>query len=113
MARYSVFVFLRSVSVVAGMNETLLEVQYPFGPGTAIAPNSTLSSFRTYTILQDADDLERQSLQRRKMVRALAPQVTENMLMFYCNTGDSATIRRCADQVRRLRLFRRNTTYRF
>ena len=63
------FVSLRSVAIVAGMNETLLEVQYPFGPGTVIAPNSTLSSFRTYTILQDTDDLERQSLQRRKMVR--------------------------------------------
>ena len=63
-----------------GINETLLEVQYPFGPGTTLPPNSTLSSFRTYTILFDSDDLERQSLQRRKMVRTLAPQVTENML---------------------------------
>ena len=46
----------------------------------------------------DSDDLERQSLQRRKMVRTLAPQVTENMLMFYCPADDSTTIRRCADQ---------------
>ena len=80
------------------MKARVFRSRYPFGPGTIIAPNSTLSSFRTYTILQDSDDLERQSLQRRKMVRTLAPQVTENMLMFYCNTGDSATIRRCADQ---------------
>jgi len=48
--------------------------------------------------LLDSDDLERQSLQRRKMVRTLAPQVTENMLMFYCPADDSTTIRRCADQ---------------
>jgi hypothetical protein len=58
----------------------------------------SLSSFRTYTILLDSDDLERQSLMRRKMVRTLAPQVTENMLMFYCPTGESAAIRECADQ---------------
>jgi hypothetical protein len=29
-----------------GMNETLLEVQYPFGPGATVGPNSSLSSFR-------------------------------------------------------------------
>lgn len=87
-----------------GLNETLLEVKYPFGPGLTL--NTTLppcfgsfDTFRVYESLHDSDDLERQSLTRRKLLRATAPATTTDMGPAIMVGGDSAAIRGAADTI--------------
>lgn len=87
-----------------GLNETLLEVKYPFGPGltlnTSLPPYfGVFDSFRVYESLHDSDDLERQSLTRRKLLRATAPATTTDMGPAIMVGGDSASIRDAADTI--------------
>ena len=79
-----------------GMNETLLDVRFPFGPGLNISAGP-LETFRVYTILHDDDDADRQGLGRRRMLRAVAPQVEMDISPFYMVGGDSNSIRAGAD----------------
>ena len=87
-----------------GLNETLLEVKYPFGPGLTL--NSSLppyygkfETFRVYESLYDSDDLERSSLTRRKLLRATAPATTTDMMPAISVGGDSAAIRGAVDTI--------------
>ena len=79
-----------------GMNETMLDVKFPFGPGVNISA-SPLETFRVYEILNEDDDLDRQGLARRKLLRTVAPQVGMDITPFYSVGGDSASIRAGAD----------------
>ena len=87
-----------------GMNETLLSVAFPFGPAVTVSPtvppyNGTFTTYRAYELLQDTDDLERSTLGRRRMLRALAPQVTEATgPMYRPDTDDPAALAAAMDQ---------------
>ena len=81
-----------------GMNETMLDVKYPFGPGLKLnASGVPLETFRVYEMLMDDDDADRQGLGRRRMLRTVAPQVDMDITPFYDVGGDSASIRKGAD----------------
>jgi hypothetical protein len=86
-----------------GVNETLLESRYPFGPGVNVSAPSPdggppgLTTFRVYQLLHDSADLERQGLGRRRMLRTLAPATSEDFGPYYMVGGDSASIRAGAD----------------
>jgi hypothetical protein len=88
----------------SGVNETMLQARYPFGPGVNISAPSAdggppgLRTFRLYELLHDAPDLERQGLSRRKMLRTLAPATSEDFGPWYMVGGDSNSIRSGADQ---------------
>lgn len=73
-------------------------MQYPLGPWQPIRPGESQSFFTVFLTLFDSDDLPRQSLSRRRVVRTLFPQVTETPLYFYSTDASSAGIRRVADQ---------------
>lgn len=76
----------------------LLQLQYPLGPYQSLRPGDTFASFKSWLSLFDSDDVERQSLSRRRVVRTLFPQITEAPLYFYATQADSASIRAAADQ---------------
>jgi hypothetical protein len=76
----------------------LLKSRYPLGPGAHIAPGESFESFRTFLLLNDSDDRERQGLALRRMYRTLAPQVTENPILMHCASSQSAAIRQAVDQ---------------
>ncbi|HOZ45476.1 MAG TPA: alpha-galactosidase [Candidatus Hydrogenedentes bacterium] len=76
----------------------LMTSTYPLGPGVEIAPGGAFASFRTYELLHDSDDRERRGLARRRMMRALAPQATENPILMHVRNSDSESIRRAVDQ---------------
>ena len=87
-----------------GLNETLLEVKYPFGPGLTLNASlppyfGRLETFRVYESLHDSDDLERQALTRRKLLRATAPATTTDMGPAISVGGDSASIRGAVDTI--------------
>ena len=84
-------------------------------PGAQIGPTgfhgTYFTTFRTYTLLHDSDDLERQGLAVRRMYRVLAPQVTEtptymdvmppptlNYTSFEMGPEVAAAIRRAVDE---------------
>ena len=76
----------------------LLKSHYPLGPGVVVGPGEEWSSFRTVVVLHDADDRERQGLARRRVYRALAPQVTENPILMHVRSSDTESVKVAIDQ---------------
>src|SRR5579872_1406340 len=54
-----------------GGSRTLMSSRYPFGPDRHLGPEETFRTYRTFTLLNDTDDRNRQSLARRKLYRLL------------------------------------------
>ena len=76
----------------------LMTSHYPLGPGVLLQPGEIFKSFRTFEILHDSDDRERQGLARRKMYRTVAPQVTENPILMHVRSADPDAVRLAIDQ---------------
>ena len=76
----------------------LLTCRYPYGPDVVLNPGESFDSFRTFILLHDSDDYERQGLAIRRMYRALAPWCTENPILMHLRNADSESIRRAVDQ---------------
>ena len=76
----------------------LLQVRPPIGPDVAIAVEETFESFRTYELIYDSTDRERQGLAVRRMYRTISPWVTENPLMLHVRHADPKTVRSAIDQ---------------
>ncbi len=76
----------------------LLESRPPLGPGIAIKPNETFESFRTFELIFDSTDRERNGLAQRRMYRTIAPWITENPIFMHVTSSDPAVIRQAIDQ---------------
>ena len=76
----------------------LLEVHPPLGPRDTIAPGEDFLTFRTFELVFDSTDRERQGLALRRMYRTIAPWVTENPLMMHVRFADPESVRRAIDQ---------------
>lgn len=76
----------------------LLQVRPPLGPEVEIAPGDAFTSFRTYELIYDSTDRERQGLSVRRMYRTIAPWVTENPLMMHVRHADPDAVRSAIDQ---------------
>jgi hypothetical protein len=76
----------------------LLESRPPIGPGIAIKPGATFESFRTYELIFDSTDRERNGLAQRRMYRTIAPWITENPIFMHVTSSDPAVIRQSIDQ---------------
>jgi hypothetical protein len=70
----------------------------PVGPDQRLAPGERFESFRTYVLVHDTDERERQGLAVRRLHRALSPWVTENPLMMHVRSADTKTFRNAVDQ---------------
>lgn len=78
--------------------ECLLESKLIVGPNAKVSPNSNFQSFRTYELLLDGSDRERNTLAQRKMYRLLAPWVTENPIFMHLTTTDEQAVKTAVDQ---------------
>lgn len=76
----------------------LLEVRPTLGPAADIAPGETFESFRTFILVRDGTDRERNGLAQRRMYRTIAPWVTENPLMLHIRQSDPETVYAALDQ---------------
>mgnify|MGYP000564491319 CR=1 FL=1 len=104
-----------------GNGQIVLRSAYPLGPGAEIGGGGkrqeeqaehgreraragkafhgpTFESMRTYVLLHDSDDMERQGLGLRRMYRTLAPQVTENPIFMHLTDTTPEGIRSAVDQ---------------
>ncbi|MFN7733883.1 MAG: hypothetical protein ACK5OB_18440 [Pirellula sp.] len=76
----------------------LLEVGPDLGPEQTIAPKSTWQSYRSWMLLQDSTDRERSGLAVRRMLRVIAPWVTENPLMMHLVASEESAVKQAIDQ---------------
>ncbi|MCP5023053.1 MAG: alpha-galactosidase [bacterium] len=75
----------------------LLEVSPTLGPNQTIAPGAAWTSFRAF-VMPLSGDRERRGLAHRKLIRTVAPWVTENPLMMHVRWSDDTTVRTAIDQ---------------
>lgn len=76
----------------------LLEVYPKYGPDQLIKPNTIFSSYRIWELFHDSWDRERKGLEQRRMMRTLAPWVTENPIMMHVTSSDDEAVKKAIDQ---------------
>lgn len=77
---------------------SLLVVEPPLGPGVLIPPGGSFTSFRSYLVVHDSTERERQGLTLRHAHRSLAPWSTESPLMMHVRSANSPAFRLAVDQ---------------
>ncbi len=76
----------------------MLECRPPLGPDVSIEPGQTFESFRTFELVHDSTERERQGLAVRRMYRTLAPWATENPILMHVRSADPKSVRLAVDQ---------------
>lgn len=76
----------------------LLEVAPKIGPEQVIESGTQFSSFRVWELLNDSWDRERKSLAYRRMMRTIAPWVTENPILMHVRSSDTTSVKKAIDQ---------------
>ncbi|MBM1106189.1 alpha-galactosidase [Aurantibacter crassamenti] len=78
--------------------QCLLESKLQGGPNQSIAKGENFKSFRTYELLQNEYNRERNALGIRKMYRVLAPWSSENPIFMHLTTTDPKAVKTAIDQ---------------
>jgi hypothetical protein len=76
----------------------LLVASPPLGPAQTIEPGATFVSHRTFELLLDSTDRERNTLAQRRALRTLAPWATENPLILHARSAAPDAVRLAVDQ---------------
>lgn len=76
----------------------VLEVYPSFGIGFALLPNQTYKSIRSYELLLDNYDRERNGLARRRMYATLFPYTTQNPIFMHLVSTDPVKVKTTIDQ---------------
>jgi len=76
----------------------LLECYPKYGPEQEIKSGEVFESFRTWELVNDTYDRERKTLAHRKMMRAMAPWVTENPILMHVRMADDYSVKKAIDQ---------------
>jgi hypothetical protein len=72
---------------------------YPFlGVGIDLKPNETYKSIRSYELILDSYDRERNGLARRKMYSTLFPWITQNPIFMHLVSTDPVQVKNIIDQ---------------
>jgi len=76
----------------------VLEVYPSFGIGFELLPNQTYKSIRSYELLLDNYDRERNGLARRRMYATLFPYTTQNPIFMHLVSTDPVKVKTTIDQ---------------
>lgn len=76
----------------------LLESYPKIGPESEVAKGGKFESFRTWELLNDTYDRERKTMAHRRMMRAMAPWVTENPILMHVRNADEMSVKKAIDQ---------------
>ncbi|MEZ4901327.1 MAG: alpha-galactosidase [Spirosomataceae bacterium] len=76
----------------------VVEVYPNLGVGIELPPNEQYKSIRSYELLLDSYDRERNGLARRKMYRTLFPWTTQNPIFMHLISTDPTKVRQAIDQ---------------
>ncbi|WP_337044741.1 alpha-galactosidase [Emticicia sp. 17c] len=76
----------------------VVEVYPTLGVGIDLASGNNYKSLRSYELLLDSYDRERNGLARRKMYRTIAPWTTQNPIFMHLISTDPITVKKVIDQ---------------
>ncbi|GAB3525397.1 alpha-galactosidase [Emticicia fontis] len=76
----------------------VVEVYPSLGVGIDLAKNESYKSIRSYELLLDSYDRERNGLARRKMYRTIAPWTTQNPIFMHLISTDPTKVKAVIDQ---------------
>lgn len=76
----------------------MLETRPPIGPGVTLAPGEIFRSFRSYLVIHDNSNRERQGLALRRFFRVLSPWCTENPILMHVRSAQPEAVRLAIDQ---------------
>lgn len=76
----------------------VVEVYPTLGVGIDLPVNNTYKSIRSYELLLDSYDRERNGLARRKMYRTIAPWTTQNPIFMHLISTDPTIVKNVIDQ---------------
>lgn len=76
----------------------LLDVSPDLGPAQVIEPGAAFESLRAFELVHDSSERERRGLAQRRMLRTIAPWVTENPLMHHLRVSGPDQVRRAVEQ---------------
>ncbi|TVP99730.1 MAG: hypothetical protein EA359_16705 [Balneolaceae bacterium] len=76
----------------------LLEVSPKLGPEQEIQPGNSFSSYRVWKLLHDTWERERKGLGHRRMMRAMAPWVTENPIIMHVRSAENEAVKNAINQ---------------
>jgi hypothetical protein len=76
----------------------VVEVYPTLGVGIDLKPNETYKSIRSYELILDSYDRERNGLARRKMYRTLFPWTTQNPIFMHLISTDPVKVKSIIDQ---------------
>ncbi|MGD8500810.1 MAG: hypothetical protein PVJ86_09195 [Phycisphaerales bacterium] len=76
----------------------MLEVRPPAGPDLVIERGGKFESFRTFELIYDSTERERNGLALRRMYRTIAPWTTENPIIMHVRHANPKSVRLAVDQ---------------
>ncbi len=76
----------------------LLETYPKYGPAKEVPSGKRFSSFRTWELFHDSWDRERKGLESRRMMRTIAPWVTENPILMHVRSASDEAVKLAIDQ---------------
>ncbi len=76
----------------------LLEIYPGVGPGVELETGDAFNSIRTFELLQDSYDRERNGLARKKMYSTIAPWTTQNPIFMHLVSKNDEQVRTAIDQ---------------
>ncbi|MCL3779914.1 hypothetical protein EMN47_05865 [Prolixibacteraceae bacterium JC049] len=76
----------------------LLEAYPKYGPDQEVIAGGKFESFRTWELLNDSWDAERKGLEHRKLMRAMAPWITENPIFMHVRSAKDEAVKLAVDQ---------------
>lgn len=77
---------------------SMLECRPAVGPSERVQPGGSFSGFRTWILINDSSDRERNGLAQRKMYRTIAPWITENPVFMHLRYSDNESVKNAVDQ---------------
>lgn len=77
---------------------SMLECRPGMGPAEKIGAGKSFESFRSWILINDSYERERNGLAQRKMYRTIAPWVTENPVFFHLRYADDESVKNAVDQ---------------
>jgi hypothetical protein len=77
---------------------SMLECRPIMGPSAKVPDGESFESFRTWILVNDSYERERNGLAQRKMYRTIAPWITENPIFFHLRYADDESVKNAVDQ---------------
>ncbi len=77
---------------------TLLKCRPVTGPAGKVESGKSFDSFRTWILVNDSSDRERNGLAQRRMYRTIAPWVIENPIFMHLRYSDNESVKNAVDQ---------------